>query len=193
MRPRADRVRRGVGTGRDQRHRRAQFGGPIAAVSDAGFGFTQNVLQANNNFTVLKGNHAMKAGVDLQWVADTRVSPQAQLYNFPSTQAYLDARSGANRFSYTSFQQYFGLPNLEYNTSQYGLFVQDDWRVSSDLRSLRTALRIQKQHDADPNAPSRRPIVPDVEQKTAPRIGRCGRLVKAPAVLATAPGDVRQT
>jgi hypothetical protein len=29
----------------------AQFGGPIAAVSDAGFGFTQNVMQVNDNFT----------------------------------------------------------------------------------------------------------------------------------------------
>ena len=151
----------------------AQFGGPIAGVSDAGFGFTQNVFQANNNFTVLKGNHAMKAGVDLQWVADTRVAPQAQLYTFPTTQAYLDARSGANRFSYTSFQQYFGLPNLEYNTSQYGLFVQDDWRVSSDLKVL-YGLRYDyyTPPDADPNAPlATSRSFPTSSNNIAPRLG----------------------
>src|SRR5918993_5497646 len=35
----------------------ANFGGPIAAVSDSGFGFTQNVAQINNSTTLLKGNH----------------------------------------------------------------------------------------------------------------------------------------
>jgi hypothetical protein len=151
----------------------AQFGGPIAAVADAGFGFTQNVLQANDNFTVLKGNHAMKAGVDLQWVADTRVSPQAQLYTFPNTQAYLDARNGVNRFSYTTFQQYFGLPNLEYNTSQYGLFIQDDWRVSSDLKVL-YGLRYDyyTPPDADPNAPvATSRSFPTSSNNIAPRLG----------------------
>ena len=151
----------------------AQFGGPIAAVSDAGFGFTQNVFQANNNFTVLKGNHAMKAGLDVQLVADTRVAPQAQLYTFPTLQAYLDARSGANRLSYTTFTQYFGLPNLEYNTSQYGLFIQDDWRVSSDLKVL-YGLRYDLYTPPDANATA--PLAtsrkfPTSNNNLAPRLG----------------------
>ncbi|HYB97134.1 MAG TPA: TonB-dependent receptor [Vicinamibacterales bacterium] len=151
----------------------AQFGGPIAAVSDAGFGFTQNVFQVNNNFTVLKGNHAMKAGVDLQWVADTRVAPQAQLYTFPTLQAYLDARNGVNRFSYTTFTQYFGLPNLEYNTAQYGVFVQDDWRVTTDLKVL-YGLRydLYTPPDSNPSAPvaSSRSF-PVSKNNFAPRLG----------------------
>jgi hypothetical protein len=114
----------------------ANIGGPIAAVSDAGFGFTQNVMQVANSTTLLRGNHAFKAGLDLQWVKDTRVSPQAVLYTFPNVASYLAARSGENRFGYTTFDQYFGEPNLEYNTSQYGFFVQDDWRVTSDLKVL---------------------------------------------------------
>ena len=106
------------------------------SVSDSGFGFTQNVAQVNNSTTLLKGNHAFKAGFDVQWVEDTRVAPQAVLYTFPNIAAYQAARSGENRLGYTSFTQYFGLPDLAYNTSQYGLFVQDDWRVSSDLKVL---------------------------------------------------------
>ena len=114
----------------------AQFGGPVAAIADSGFGFTQNVLQVNDNMTFLKGNHAIKAGLDLQWVADTRTSAPAQLYTFPSAAAYLAARDGTNRLGYTSFTQYFGLPNLEYNTAQYGFFVQDDWRMTPDFKIL---------------------------------------------------------
>jgi len=114
----------------------ANFGGSVAATSDVGFGFTQNVAQVNNSTTLLRGNHAFKAGFDVQWVADTRKAGAAQLYTFPNAAAYLAARSGENRLGYTSFTQYFGLPDLEYNTSQYGLFIQDDWRVTPDLKVL---------------------------------------------------------
>jgi outer membrane receptor protein involved in Fe transport len=114
----------------------ANFGGPIGGVADAGFGFTQNVLQLNNNMSFLRGNHAFKVGVDLQWVADSRTSAPAQAYTFPSVAAYLAARDGSNRFAYTSFTQYFGRPNLEYNTTQSGFFVQDDWRVTPDFKIL---------------------------------------------------------
>jgi hypothetical protein len=151
----------------------ANFGGPIASVTDAGFGFTQNVFQVNDNFTILKGNHGIKTGVDVQWVADTRVAPQAQLYTFPNTQAYLDAKNGVNRFSYTNFTQYFGLPDLEYNTAQYGVFIQDDWRLSPDLKLL-YGLRYDfyTAPDADPNAPvttSRE--FPTSSNNIAPRLG----------------------
>jgi hypothetical protein len=114
----------------------ANIGGPIATVQDSGFGFTQDVLQVNDNITFLMGNHAVKAGVDLQWVSDTRTSPQAQLYTFPNAAAYLAARSGANPFGYTSFAQYFGLPELAYNTTQQGLYIQDDWRMTADFKIL---------------------------------------------------------
>ena len=43
-------------------------------------------------------------------VQDTRTQTQFQLYTFPGVDAYLAAVSGANRFGYTSFQQFFGQP-----------------------------------------------------------------------------------
>lgn len=132
----------------------AQFGGPIAGVADSGFGFTQDVLQVNNNTTWLRGDHAFKAGLDLQFVADTRRAAPAALYTFPTVAAYQAAVSGANPFGYTSFTQYFGLPDLEYNTSQYGFYVQDDWRVNSSLKVLYgVRYDIYGVPDADPNAP----------------------------------------
>ena len=151
----------------------ANFGGPVAAVSDSGFGFTQNVMQLNNSTTWLMGNHSIKGGLDLQWVADTRVSPQAVLYTFPNSAAYLAAKSGENRLGYTSFTEYFGLPNLEYNTAQYGLFVQDDWRVSSDLKILYgVRYDLYGAPESNPNAPiatSRE--FPESKSNFAPRLG----------------------
>jgi hypothetical protein len=114
----------------------ANFGGSVASTQDVGFGFTQNVLQVNDNMTFLKGNHSFKTGVDLQWVADTRTAAPAALYTFPNAAAYLAARDGSNRLGYTSFTQYFGLPDLDYNTSQYGFYVQDDWRMTPDFKIL---------------------------------------------------------
>ena len=151
----------------------AQFGGPVAAISDSGFGFTQNVLQVNDNLTFLKGNHSIKTGLDLQWVADTRTSAAAQLYTFPSVAAYLAARDGSNRLSYTSFTQYFGLPDLEYNTAQYGFFIQDDWRMTPDFKILYgVRYDLYGAPDGVPNAPvatSRE--FPTSDSNVAPRLG----------------------
>jgi outer membrane receptor protein involved in Fe transport len=114
----------------------ANIGGPLASTADAGFGFTQNVAQVNDSLTFLRGNHAIKTGLDIQHVVDKRVSSTTQLYTFPNVAAYLAAKNGTDRFSYTNFTQYFGLPNLEYTTNQFGAFVQDDWRVTPDFKLL---------------------------------------------------------
>jgi hypothetical protein len=114
----------------------ANFGGPIAGSADAGFAFTQDVLQIANNVTHIRGDHAYKFGLDIQRVADTRTNTSSQLYTFPSVDAYLAAASGVNRLGYTSFAQYFGETNLDYNSNLYGFFVQDDWRVSPSVKLL---------------------------------------------------------
>jgi hypothetical protein len=114
----------------------ANFGNPIADDSAAGFEFTQDVLQVNDNLTFIRGDHAYKFGFDVQHVADNRTRTASQLYTFPNVNAYLVALNGTNRFSYTSFTQYFGDPNLEYNSNLYGLYVQDDWRISDRVKVL---------------------------------------------------------
>lgn len=159
----------------------ANFGGPVASISDAGFGFTQDVLQVNDSITLLRGDHAYKAGIDIQHVADTRTAPAASLYTFPNTAAYLAAQNGTNRLGYTSFTQYFGLPNLDYSTNQYGVFVQDDWRLSPSVKLL-YGLRYDYYGvpDADPNAPvaSSRQF-PTSKNNIAPRVGAVWTLDEA--------------
>ncbi len=114
----------------------ANFGGPIASLTDAGFGFTQDVAQVNNSLTWLSGNHSFKGGFDIQNVQDTRRSTPFQLYTFANAAAYLAARDGVNRFGYQTFTQYFGQPELEFSSNLYGFFVQDDWRVSDSVKVL---------------------------------------------------------
>ena len=114
----------------------ANFGGPVAGLTDAGFGFTQDVFQVSNNLTHLRGDHAYKFGIDVQRVMDTRTNSAQQLYTFSSVDNYLAARSGANPLAYNTFQQYFGETFLEYNSNLYGFFVQDDWRIAPNVKIL---------------------------------------------------------
>lgn len=114
----------------------ANFGGPIAGSADAGFAFTQDVFQINNNLTHIRGDHAYKFGIDIQNVQDTRTNTASQSYTFPNVAAYLAARSGANPFGYTSFSQYFGETGLEFSSNLYGFFVQDDWRLTDAIKLL---------------------------------------------------------
>ncbi|BCS35887.1 hypothetical protein TBR22_A51220 [Luteitalea sp. TBR-22] len=132
----------------------ANFGGPIATAADAGFGFEQGIFQVVNNFTYLRGNHSYKFGGDIQLINDSRTSTLLQLYTFPSIDAYLAARNGTNPRSYTNYQELIGNPDFTMKSSGYSFFVQDDWRVTNDLKFI-YGLRYDFYNypDGDPNAP----------------------------------------
>ena len=151
----------------------ANFGGPVASLTDAGFAFTQDVSQLNNSLTYLVGDHSFKAGFDAQHVADSRTSTPFQLYTFPTVAAYQSAKSGANPFAYNTFQQYFGEPNLDFSSNLYGLFIQDDWRLSDSLKVL-YGLRYDVYDVPAPNASApfdtSRDFVVD-KNNLAPRLG----------------------
>jgi Carboxypeptidase regulatory-like domain/TonB dependent receptor-like, beta-barrel len=114
----------------------ANFGGPIGAAADSGFGFTEGIFSVTDNFTFLRANHAYKFGASVQAIHDTRTQTQFQLYTFASVDAYLSAKSGATPFSYSSFAQFFGQPSYEYDTRAYALYVQDDWRLTPAMKLL---------------------------------------------------------
>jgi hypothetical protein len=107
----------------------ANFGGPIATATDAGFGFTQGITQVVDNVTFLRGNHNYKAGFDIQFVNDDRTSAMFQLYTFANLAAYQAAKSGANPKSYQQFTQLLGNPDFSMKSSSYSGFIQDDWRT----------------------------------------------------------------
>jgi hypothetical protein len=115
----------------------AQFGGPrLGDGNSVGFDFSQGISQVIDNFTWVKGAHAVKTGVDLQYIADERTQGENFQYTFATIDAYLAAKSGANPYGYTSLQQTFGDLNIKYNSRFYGFFVQDDWQVTPRIKLL---------------------------------------------------------
>ncbi len=116
---------------------KAAFGGARNGDGNSvGFDFNQGITQVIDNVSLIRGKHAFKTGIDAQWIADRRVRGELFLYNFPSISAYLAAKSGADPFAYSNFQQQLGDLSAKYSSGFYGLFVQDDWQISSRVKLL---------------------------------------------------------
>ena len=116
---------------------KAEFGGArIGDSNSVGFDFTQGITQVIDNVSLIRGRHAFKGGLDAQWIADTRVRGELFQYTFATIADYQAAKSGVNPYSYTNFQQQLGDLSAKYNSGFYGLFIQDDWQLSSRLKLL---------------------------------------------------------
>src|SRR3954447_1152419 len=88
---------------------KAEFGGARLGDSNSvGFDFNQGITQIIDNVSVIRGRHAFKTGIDSQWIADKRVRGELFLYTFPTIAAYQSAKSGADPFAYSNFQQQLG-------------------------------------------------------------------------------------
>jgi len=101
-----------------------------------GADFRQTIFQVVDNYTLLRGAHSYKFGFDMQWIDDHRAVSLPAQYTFPDIQSYLDARSGANPFGYTTFSQTIGEPNFDMNNALLAWFVQDDWKITPDFKLL---------------------------------------------------------
>jgi hypothetical protein len=116
----------------------AGFGGPVSGSGqgNAGFDFKQNMWQLIDNFTLLRGNHSYKIGFDYQHVYDERTAAPQFIYTFPTTQAYLDAKSNTNPFGYTTMTQLTGDLGFNMSTNLFSAFIQDDWQIRPRLKVL---------------------------------------------------------
>ncbi len=115
----------------------AAFGGArIGDGNSVGFDFTQGITQAIDNVSWIHGRHALKAGIDAQFINDERVKGDLFSYTFASVEAYQQAKGGTNPFSYNSLQQVFGNTSASYDSAFYGLFAQDDWQVTPQIKVL---------------------------------------------------------
>jgi outer membrane receptor protein involved in Fe transport len=80
------------------------------------------------NVTLLRGNHSLKAGVDLLRNRVTIAFPGALqgVYTFSSLANFVAG-------NYASFQQAFGEPDTHQTNDNIGAFVQDEWRTTPRL------------------------------------------------------------
>lgn len=113
----------------------------LRAINFGPYAGTQNDLKQRNiqvldNYTMLRGVHSYKFGFNAQWIYDERVTPLRAVYTFPTVEAYLAARSGSNPRGYTNFTQAVGDPVFEMNNTTFAWFVQDDWKITPNIKAL---------------------------------------------------------
>lgn len=123
----------------------------ITSVSEAGSKDLEQVIQANTAVTKVLPKHTIKAGFSYLWDNhwnDAAVAPQRGSYAFTGRYtgiAYADFLLGLPNSTGNATPNNYITRNL---SSQYGMYVQDDWKLTSNL-TLNIGLRYDLQWFAD--------------------------------------------
>lgn len=110
----------------------ANFGGSTA-VGDR---FQEKIPNLNDNVTLVKGAHTLKAGFGFQQNLDTQAADIYTQYIFPTIAAYRLGLSGANPHSYNTFNASVGQPGAWYHSFFWDLFLQDSWQITPKLVAI---------------------------------------------------------
>ena len=108
---------------------------------------SENRYQIVDNYTLTKGAHTIKAGVDFQTTQDW----MNQLFNGLGSYSYSNLTTFARDFTgnttglknYTSFGQTFGNPIQNIRTTDVNFYAQDTWKLSRKL-TFNYGLRYEK-------------------------------------------------
>ena len=103
-----------------------------------------NLFEAADNVSTQRGDHSLKAGVDLLYNRVNILFPGAVqgVYSFSSLNNFLNG-------NYLNYQQAFGAPSQIQSNPNVGVFAQDEWRLSPSL-TLNAGLRYDVQFLPDP-------------------------------------------
>lgn len=127
----------------------------------------ETINQFQDNLTWSRGDHAMKFGAGVNRIYDFRRNDIGATYTFGSIAAYLTAKNNTAitpgvcptgvtnpRQCYTSFTQFLGNSEIEYKSTFYNFFAQDDWKVTRKLK-VNYGLRydLYDVPKGDPNSP----------------------------------------
>jgi len=98
-----------------------------------------NLFEAVDNVSTTRGNHSAKAGVSFLYNRVNIIFPGAVqgVYNFSSMNNFLTG-------NYVSFQQALGVPEQLQSNPNFGVFVQDEWRVRRKI-TINAGLRYDAQ------------------------------------------------
>ena len=133
-------------------------------------------LQFVDNFSYKFGRHMLKFGGEANRTHDYIDNPTqfGGVYTYPSTLALGRDLVTPGARNYTNFQQDFGLATYSYNTIDYAVFIQDQWKPASRL-TINYGLRWDKQTMPEPFAPN--PAIPETTgfhadwRSLGPRVG----------------------
>lgn len=138
----------------------ANFGAP---ENDDTIAPLQVTNQIQDNVTWTRGNHGIKFGGGFNNIADTRRSNVFARYTFSSLPNYLSARTGILQPNascpsgvtrcYINYIEAFGNPDIEYQTTFYNFFAQDDWKATRKLK-VNFGLRYDVYNIPDANSSS---------------------------------------
>ena len=103
-----------------------------------------NLFEAVDNVSTQRGDHSLKGGVDLLYNRVNILFPGALqgVYSFSSLNNFLTG-------NYLSYQQAFGAPGQFQSNPNFGVFAQDEWRLSQRL-TLNAGLRYDVQFLPEP-------------------------------------------
>jgi outer membrane receptor protein involved in Fe transport len=110
-------------------------------------------FQFVDNYSLTKGAHSAKFGIDLATTEDyiNQLVNQFGTYSYGSLTNFAKDFSGNSTGgkNYTSFSQAFGNPILDFRTTDYGFYAQDVWKLSKKL-TLNYGLRYEYASLAQP-------------------------------------------
>src|SRR5687767_6712065 len=102
------------------------------------------LVEVVDNVSTQRGNHSLKAGGGFLYNHVNIFFPGAVqgVYNFNSLNNFLTG-------NYATYQQAFGVPEQTQSNPNFGLFVQDEWRVRPEF-TINAGLRYDAQFLPDP-------------------------------------------
>ncbi|MBL8229425.1 MAG: TonB-dependent receptor [Bryobacterales bacterium] len=115
--------------------------GGIAVTGLFGDDFQSRLRFANNSYTVvdnlssIRGKHTLRGGFEIRRVQSSRIQQQNPVHNFPNLQTFLNNDPESVRVIY-------GNPGVGLRQTNFGFYVQDDFRASRKL-TLNLGLRYE--------------------------------------------------
>jgi Carboxypeptidase regulatory-like domain/TonB dependent receptor-like, beta-barrel len=133
-------------------------------------------LQFVDNLSYVAGRHSLKFGGDVNRAHDIIDNPAnfGASYNYANALTYGRDLRDPSLKSYSSYSQSYGIPGLTFNTIDYAVFAQDQWKPFNRL-TINYGLRYDYQQNPEPVAPN--PAIPETQRinkdrtNFGPRVG----------------------